>query len=142
MRIDVPPGPERFEVGQLDRTTDQGLWRFWAPHDGYHVEVLLAGDEASPDPAWLDLAARVTLQLGPLVAVSRYYLQAFVDEGKLDGPGEWGLDWLEFGRHPDDMPEPFELVLVHGGDGYGGWGVRFFRGHSGWRPYEFRRFQR
>ena len=142
MRIDVPLGPERFEVGALDHTTDQRLWRFNAPHAGYTVEVLVAGSDRGPDPAWLDLAARVAANLGPLEAVARYYLRAFVDEGKLDGPGEWALDWLEFGRHPDDMPEPFELVLVHEGDTYGGWGVRFFRGPQGWRPWEFRRFQR
>lgn len=142
MSIDIPLGPERFEVGQLDRTTDQGLWRFNVSYDGYLVEMLLAGTADGPDLTRLDLAARVVPRLGPLEAAARHYLRAFVDEGKLDGPGEWHLEWVEFGRQPDELPEPFELILVHEGDGYGGWGVRFFRGPAGWRPWEFRRFQR
>ena len=142
MSIDIPLGPERYEVGTLDHTTDQGMWRFNAPHNGYWVEVLLAGTADGPDPNWLDLAARVVLQLGPLEEAARYYLRVFIDETKMDCPGDWHLEWLEFGRHRDDMPEPFELVLVHEGDGSGGWGVRFFHGARGWRPWEFRRFQR
>lgn len=104
--------------------------------------MLLAGNDSGPDPARLDLAAQAVLRLGPLEAAARRYLRAFVDEGKLDGPGVWHLEWLEFGRQPDEPAEPFELILVHEGDGYGGWGVRFFCGSAGWRPWEFRRFQR
>ena len=76
--------------------------------------MLLAGYDDGPDPARLDLAARVMTRLGPLEAAALYYSRAFVDEAKLDGPGEWS----EFDRQPDDMPEPFELVLVHEGGRY------------------------
>ena len=142
MRIDVPLGAERFTVGPDDlvRTTDQGLWAFSVSFDG-QVEILLAGGASGPDPPWLDLAERVVPHFTQLVAVSRFYLRTFVDERKPDGPGEWDLSWAEFGRYPDEKPEPLELVFVHDGDGYGGWGVRFFHGPAGFRPYQFRRFQ-
>ena len=143
MRIDIPLGSERFVIDptQLTRASDRGAWRLNAPYQDYQIEILVAGDTSAPGATELDLAERVVAHLDDFVAVSRFYLRTFVDERKLDAPGEWDPAWLEFGLDPEKLPESFELILGHDGDNYGAWGVRFFRGPFGFRPYEFRQFQ-
>jgi hypothetical protein len=140
-------GPEWLSVpaSQLSRTTDDGLWRFGFPYRHYEVEVLLAGDDRGPDPEWLSLAERVCAQVDRFVAEATAYLRAFVDGSRFDCPGDWSLEWLEFGRDAhSNMQRPFELVFVLDEDTYGGWGVLFADAGEpvGYWPNQFRRFAR
>ena len=140
-------GSERLTIyaTDLSRTTDDGLWRFNFPYRHYEVEVLLAGDDHGPDPKWLSLAESVSAQVEQFVLEATTYLKSFVDGGRFGCPGDWSLEWMEFGRNIDSkMQCPFELVFVLDEDIYGGWGVLFSDAGDpvGYCSRQFRRFAR
>lgn len=139
---------------ELHRFSDnEERWWFRFAYDGEIVQVCLAGSSECPDPAWLELAERVTAQVDEFVAEARLYLRAFVNPETITGPcgvkcwGEWDLDSMEFGPSQDLRPnrlQPFEMAFALPEDRYGVWTVRFSRSRGPefrFYPDQFRRSQ-
>jgi hypothetical protein len=126
-------------MNEMRYLPDDELWLLPSP-EGLDCEILVGGDQSSPDPVRLALVLDATAAIERLQSEARSYLESFVDPTKVGAEGQWHLEGLK-SEPRNETTEQCSLYFSIENDLYGEWSVTFEVSTGKYYPVAFSRRQ-